>query len=122
MWRIEFTAEFERWWRALDASAMEALAHDIDVLEAVGPGLGRPIVGSVRGSRFRNMKEIRTTHGRQVLRVLFAFDPHRSAVLLVGGDKRGDRRFYDRAIARADQLFQDHLDRLDFDGRNPDHG
>ncbi len=112
MWTVEVTSAFERWWNTLDEAAREALAHDIDVLALIGPGLGRPLIGGVRGSRFPNLKELRTRCGRQVLRVFLAFDPHRSAVLLVGGDKRGDRRFYERMVPIADRLYQEHLDRI----------
>ena len=59
---VEYTDEFEMWWESLSPEAQEALAHDVEVLAAVGPGLGRPIVDSIKGSRYSNMKELRTSH------------------------------------------------------------
>jgi hypothetical protein len=60
MWEIEYTDEFGRWWASLSEGVQESLAHDISILEAVGPGLGRPQVDTLKGSRFSNMKERRT--------------------------------------------------------------
>ncbi len=112
MWRVQLSDEFTRWWRSLPADMQESLAHDIDLLALFGPGLGRPQVDSVKGSRYRNMKELRTRHRNAALRVLFAFDPLRSAILLVGGDKSGDPRFYRRTIPRADAIYARHLARI----------
>ena len=74
-----------------------------------GPALGRPVVDSIKGSRHSNMKELRAG----TLRVLFAFDPSRTAVLLLGGDKR-DRwqQWYREAIPEADDLLEEHLQRV----------
>ena len=120
MWEIELLPEFAEWWQGLPPDAREAIGHDLDLLVSRGPFLGRPFADTVRGSRFANMKELRTMHhgcilGRQY-RSLFAFDPRRRAIVLVGGDKSGDARFYDRMIARADGLFAEHLYRLGRDG------
>jgi len=124
MWEVEYTDEFGRWWDSLSESTQEALAHDIDVLAAVGPGLGRPTVDTLAGSRFPNMKELRTKHDGQAIRTLFAFDPRRCAILLIGGDKTGDKtgdnRFYERMIPMADRLYQKHLDAIS--GEENKHG
>lgn len=112
MWEIEYTDEFERWWNTLPEEVQESVAHDIEVLQAVGPGLGRPQVDTARGSQFSNMKELRTSHAGHIIRTLFAFDPRRCAILLIGGDKTGDRRFYERILPRADKLYREHLDEL----------
>ncbi|MHC4809232.1 MAG: type II toxin-antitoxin system RelE/ParE family toxin [Planctomycetota bacterium] len=58
------------------------------------------------------MKELGTKHSQHAIRVLFVFDPRRCAILLIGGDKSGDDRFYDRMIPLADSLYQEHLDEL----------
>lgn len=83
-------------------------------LQEVGPGLGRPLVGTVAGSRHRNMKELRPgSRGRSELRVLFAFDPDRRAILLVAGDKRGEwQKWYQQNIPLADRCFDAHLRNL----------
>lgn len=112
MWEIEYTDEFEVWWSGLTEEQQEAIAHDVEVLGTIGPGLGRPTVDSVYGSHFPNMKELRTQHGQHALRVLFAFDPRRCGILLIGGDKSGDPRFYRRLIPRADALYREHLEEI----------
>ena len=86
----------------------------IDQLRQDGPTLGRPFVDTIRNSRFKNMKELRiSSHG--ALRVLFAFDPERRAVLLLGGDKSKNSQWNDwyiGAIRRADELFEEHIRKL----------
>ena len=86
----------------------------ISRLEQKGPTLGRPYVDTIRNSRFKNMKELRVS-SQGALRVLFAFDPERRAVLLLGGDKSKDSRWNDwyvGAIRRADELFEEHLHKI----------
>ncbi len=86
----------------------------ISRLEQKGPTLGRPYVDTIRNSRFKNMKELRVS-SQGALRVLFAFDSERRAVLLLGGDKSKDSRWNDwyvDAIQRADTLFQEHIRKL----------
>jgi len=116
-WDIEFTDEFGRWWDTLPLAAQEAIAHDVEVVGHVGPALGRPLVDSVRRSRHANMKELRTRHRRSAFRILFAFDPRRSAILLMGGDKTGNQRFYAQAVREADRLYDEHLETLRKEGR-----
>jgi len=74
----------------------------VDMLAEHGPGLGRPLVDSITGSRHANLKELRVG----TCRVLFAFDPTRAAVLLVAGDKR-DRwaQWYRQAVPIADDRY-----------------
>lgn len=108
-WEIETSDEFDRWFGSLSRERQKRLIAAIDALAAEGPGLGRPLVDSIRGSKHSNMKELR----RGTIRVLFAFDPQRAAVLLIGGDKRGRwQEWYDEAITAADKLFDQHLRRL----------
>jgi len=74
----------------------------------MGPMLGRPCADAIAGSRHRNMKELRSAGGH--LRALFAFDPRRRAVILMGGDKTNDwRGWYTRNIPLADKLYDSHL-------------
>lgn len=65
------------------------------------------------------MKELRTQHQGRPLRTLFAFDPRRAAILLIGGDKTGDKRFYERLIPIADRLFDEYLEELRKEGLIP---
>jgi hypothetical protein len=111
MWDVEFTDEFERWWNTLDVDEQESLAASVE-LRQIGPQLGRPHADSLKGSRHPNMKELRTQHQGRPLRTLFAFDPRRCALLLIGGDKTGDKQFYRRLIPLADRLYDEHLDQL----------
>ena len=109
--------EFRDWLDSLDHAARIGVLAAVVVLGDEGPTLGRPLVDSVKGSRFRNMKELRPpAPGRLTIRVLFAFDPVRQAVLLVGGDKANDwEGWYRRAIPLADSRFERYL--LDMDAK-----
>ncbi len=112
MWTIERTDEIVDWIKELDDDAKEAIYKNLLILKEFGPSLGRPYVDSVKGSRHDNMKELRVTNKKRIFRILFAFDPKRSTILLLGGDKRGDKRFYQRLIPLADTLFDQHLETL----------
>ena len=116
MWEVEYTDEFRQWWEELGEAEQDAIARGVETLRRVGPSLGRPRVDSVYGSRHSNMKELRTPYAGRPFRTFFAFDPRRTAILLIGGDKTGDKRFYDRMIALADDLYDTHLAELRKDG------
>ncbi|HEV2999563.1 MAG TPA: type II toxin-antitoxin system RelE/ParE family toxin [Solirubrobacteraceae bacterium] len=108
MWDVEATPEAEEWLMSLDLDDFARIAAAIDLLAASGPALGRPTVDRIAGSRHHNMKELRSRGGH--LRMLFAFDPRRTAVLLLGGDKRGDwSGWYERNVPRADDIYDRHL-------------
>ena len=112
VWKVEATAEFEAWFESLSVELKQDVRAVIVVLGDRGPRLTRPYADTVKGSRHSNMKELRIQSGGKPLRAFFAFDPRRSAILLIGGDKTGDKRFYDRMIPLADDLFDDHLSEL----------
>ena len=103
------------WLASLDGGSREQVVAALELLEEHGPQLGRPLVDTVTGSRHQNMKELRPgSSGRSELRILFAFDPERQAILLIAGDKAGNwSRWYRRNIPLADDLFEDHLTRLE---------
>ena len=113
MWEVEFTDEFGVWWDGLDEAERAAIDASVSLLEMFGPALGRPHVDSLKGSRHSNMKELRTQHRGRPIRTFFAFDPRRTAILLIGGDKTGDDRFYQRMLPIADRLYDDHLKELE---------
>jgi hypothetical protein len=99
------------WWETLTESEQRKVAISLDDLKSRGPNAGRPLVDTVNGSRHPNMKELRAT---KTTRIFFAFDPRRKAVLLIGGDKAGKtKRFYRRMIARADNIYDAHLRRIE---------
>ena len=116
MWDVEFTDEFEAWWSTLDEAEQESLAASVELLCRLGPHLPRPHADVVKQSRHQHMKELRTQHQGRPLRTFFAFDPRRSAILLIGGDKTGDGRFYERMIPMADRLYDEHLATLRKEG------
>ena len=109
-WATTRTEEFNEWWETLTVSEQRKVDSHLEVLEEIGPGLGRPLVDSVEGSRHSNLKELRAT---RTIRVFFAFDPRRVAVLLIGGDKSGKtKRFYRQMVSRADRIYDAHLRRI----------
>ena len=116
MWQVEYTDEFAGWWEALSLPERSSIEASVRLLEQWGPVLGRPHANSVHGSRHPNMKELRTQCGGRPLRTFFAFDPRRCAILLIGGDKTGDERFYDRMVPLADRLYDDYLEELRKEG------
>jgi hypothetical protein len=109
MWNIEFTNEFQAWWETLDETVCESVDFSVDLLARLGPSLGRPHADTVKDARHDNMKEPRVQHRGKPYRIFFAFDPRRSAILLIGGCKAGDKRFYQRMIPLADDLYDAHL-------------
>ena len=117
MWTILMTDDFIKWWRQLPLQQREALDQKLRLLARTGPNLGRPTVDTIRSSALSNLKELRTG----TIRVLFAFDPTRSAVLLLGGDKRHRwNLWYDQAIPAAERIYARHLAELDL--RDVDNG
>jgi hypothetical protein len=98
----------------LDQASYELVIAAIELLGEIGPQLGRPLVDTVVGSRHKNMKELRPgSAGRSELRVLFAFDPERQAILLVAGDKAGNwTKWYRTNIPIADDRFDAHVEKL----------
>jgi hypothetical protein len=108
-WEVEVTDQFERWYFGLGPEDQDAIDFAVALLEEDGPRLGRPHADTVNGSRHPNMKELRAQSGGKPLRAFYAFDPRRSAILLIGGDKTGDARFYRHMIPIADDLYAEHL-------------
>jgi hypothetical protein len=111
-WEVEYTAEFEAWWNSLSSSEQEAVDASVRLLEERRPALGFPHSSSIRGSRHGGMRELRTQEAGRALRTLYAFDPRRAAVLLIGGDKSGDDRWYEKFVPVADRIFDAHLEGL----------
>lgn len=112
MWEIERTDEIAEWISSLDDDAKESIFRDLMILKTIGPSLGRPYVDTVKNSKFTNMKELRVQSKFKVLRLFFAFDPERKAIMLIGGDKKGDKRFYEKMISIADALYEKHVKQL----------
>ena len=116
MWEVEYTNEFDEWWDELTARQQDAVALVVNLLIQSGPALAFPYSSGIRGSRHQHMRELRAQSGGNPIRVFYAFDPRRSAILLIGGDKTGDDRFYEMYIPIADNLYDDYVEELRREG------
>jgi hypothetical protein len=114
MWHVATTDDLDEWFADLSEDALTEVIAKVELLKLLGPTLGRPHADTLNGSKHANMKELRADTAEQVLRIAFAFDPERVAILLVAGNKAGvgQKRFYKRLIAKADELFDAHLAKL----------
>ena len=115
-WDVEYTNEFGDWWNRLAESEQEDVAAVGELLLEHGPGLPFPYSSAVVGSRHSQMRELRVQSGGRPIRVFYVFDPRRVAILLIGGDKTGDARFYRRYVPLADKLYDEHLRELKEEG------
>lgn len=111
-WDVRLWPDVESWILGLDDLTYHLVAAAITRLEAEGPRLGRPTADRIKGSRHHNMKELRPgSAGHSEIRILFAFDPKRRAILLTAGDKSGRwKRWYDQNIPIADDRFDEWLE------------
>ena len=116
VWEVEYTDQFSQWWDRLTLEEQRSVGLGVDLLEENGPTLKSPHSSDIRSSRHRNMRELRVQSGGRPLRIFYAFDPRRTAILLIGGDKTGDNRFYTRFVRRADELYDEHLAELRREG------
>lgn len=114
-WEIEYTNEFEEWWNTLTEDEQESITVSVGLLELMGPNLPRPHSDTINGSRFKNMKELRTQHAGKPYRTLYALDPRRTAILLIGGNKEGNDNWYKTYIPIADKLYTQHLSELNIE-------
>jgi hypothetical protein len=108
-WEVEASDEFAEWYGALDEDESVSVDTAVDMLVEYGPRLGRPYADTLTGSQYPNMKELRVQHRGRPYRILFAFDPRRSAYLILGGDKSGDVNWYIDALRRAETIYAQHL-------------
>jgi hypothetical protein len=112
-WDIEYTDEFEFWWETLAEEAQIDVDAVVGLLEECGPNLPFPYSSGVNDSRHSHMRELRIQHQGRPIRVLYAFDPHRTAILLLGGDKTGNNRWYKENVPIADRLYDEYLEELE---------
>lgn len=113
---VEYTDEFGAWWNTLSENEHEDIATIVGLLEEKGPQLPFPFSTGVSGSKHSHMRELRVQSKTNPLRILYAFDPRRTAILLIGGNKRGDKRWYKTYVPIADKLYADHLAELKKEG------
>ncbi|BDP42262.1 toxin RelE [Deinococcus aetherius] len=117
-WEVEYTDELGAWWETLIEAEQESIDAAVRLLEARGPHLGFPHTSGIHGSRHAHMRELRIQHQGRPYRILYAFDPRRSAILLIGGDKTGNDRWYEVFVPLADSLYDVHLDTLNKEGQH----
>ena len=116
VWEVEYTDDFGDWWIDLSEDEQASVESCVQLLEAKGPQLPFPYSSSINGSKHSHMRELRVQHTGDPYRVLYAFDPRRTATLLLGGCKVGDDRWYKTYVPMADRLYDEHLDEIKREG------
>ncbi len=115
-WPVEYTDEFGTWWDTLTKDEHIRVTASVGLLERRGPILPFPHSSGVSGSRHGHMRELRVQIRGRPIRIFYAFDPRRTAILLIGGDKTGQDDFYTRLIPIADRLYDEHLTAIAAEG------
>ena len=115
-WSVEYTDEFGAWWGTLGEVQQEHISAVAQLLIEHGPELPFPYSSGLEGSKHSHMRELRVQSQGRPIRSFYAFNPIRTAILLIGGDKTGDKRFYRRMIPIADRLYDEHIVELKREG------
>jgi hypothetical protein len=116
-YEVEVSDQFKVWYEDLSEPEQNSVERVVLMLAEAGPALGYPQSTGIKNSKFNHMRELRIQHEGRPYRVLFAFDPVRVAFLLVGGDKTGDNRWYERMVPKADDLYEQHLKAIEVERR-----
>lgn len=116
MVEIQATEEFEAWYMELSRQDTEAVDFAVELLQAKGVTLGHPYSSDIKGTKLA-LRELIAQSGGRPLRIFYAFDPLRRAVLLLGGDKTGDQRFYETFVPRAERIWREYLAGLEEEGK-----
>lgn len=110
---VEYTDEFGEWWNTLTDDAQDSVEAVVQLLQKYGVKLGFPQSSKLKGTvKHHHLRELRIQHNQEPYRVIYAFDPRRMSILLLGGSKRGDKRWYDVHIPLAEDLYDVHLQEL----------
>jgi hypothetical protein len=109
MWEVEYTDEFEMWWIGLSEIEQIDVCAYVGLLEKCGPSLKFPYSSGMIASKHPHMRELRVQHKGRPYRVLYAFDPRRVGILLLGGDKTGHSRWYEEFLPIADKIYDEHI-------------
>ena len=115
-WEIEYTDEFGNWWNTLNEKEQNNIVAVVNLLADKGSNLPFPYSSGIVGSKHSQMRELRVQSGGKPLRIFYVFDPRRIAILLIGGDKTGDDRFYEKYIPIADRLYDIYLEEIRKEG------
>lgn len=116
MWEVEYTNEFENWWNELNENEQINIAASVGLLEEYGPNLKYPHSSGIQESSFAHLRELRIQHAGKPYRIFYAFDPRRTAILLIGGQKTGNNRWYKKYVPIADNLYTVHITILKKEG------
>lgn len=108
MVEVIVTGDFEGWYKSLTEKEGDDVARMIDLLEMHGVNLDHPYSSQIKGASIA-LRELRVRQGNSPLRVFYAFDPKRQAVVLIGGDKSDDKRFYERMIKVSERIWAEYL-------------
>lgn len=119
MWTILTRPIFIEWFKSLNSKDKVSVRATLVLLEEKGPSLPRPYVDTLEGTKITNLKELRVQTGGKPIRVFFAFDPERQCVVLCGGNKTGDKRFYKKMIPIAEREFKEHITELSHEKSTP---
>lgn len=111
-WRVEYTDEFKEWWVGLEEAVQDKCAVVVDLLVRDGPMLRFPYSSEIKGSEMA-MRELRIQQGGHPYRILYAFDPARNALLILGGDKTGNARWYEEYVPKAEKIYKQYLQELE---------
>ncbi len=106
---VEYTDEFNDWWNDLDENEQDTVFSYVSLLEQKGTQLSYPYSSNVKSSKHSHMRELRIQHQGEPYRVLYAFDPRRTGILLIGGCKAGDDKWYEKYVPIADSIYDNHL-------------
>ena len=120
-WKVEYTDELGEWWASLDEGAQTSIDATVKLLEIHGPNLPFPHSSGIETSRHGHLRELRVQHKGRPYRILYAFDPKRNAILLIGGDKTGKSRWHQEYVPAADRLYDQHLKILKAEERHKEH-
>ena len=109
MWEVIQTSNFKEWYDDLDEDAKEDILSSIIILQNTGPILGRPKVDTLKGSKIKNLKELRVQSNGRPFRIFFLFDSKKNIVLLTGGNKQNDKSFYKRKILESEKIYKEYF-------------
>jgi len=111
-WEVEYTDEFESWWVGLNEEEQIDIDAVVGLLEAKGPHLPYPYSSDIKGAGYGVLRELRVQHKGKPYRILYAFDPRRTAILLIGGRKAGGKGWYEKYVPLAEKIYEEHLKSL----------